>query len=95
MFDKKDKREVGFVYSIVDLVQDEAIIPQFCSKTQENAKRQFAIFLNQNKFKPADFELRQIGVYYSSEDGLNICRGSEVLLSNYMREDFEASVDKE
>lgn len=83
----------GKVYCIVDLVQDEAIIPQFCSKTEENAKRQFAIFLSQNKFKTSDFELRLIGEYGYQEDGKRVCRGSDVFLSNYMKEDFEVTVE--
>lgn len=86
------KKEIGNVYAIIDLVQDEAIIPQFCSKTEENAKREFAIFLSQNKFKTADFELRLIGSYIGFEEGKFICRGSDVMLENYMRNDFEATV---
>ena len=89
-------KSVGKVYAIIDLVQDEAIIPQFCSKTEENAKRQFAIFLSQNKFKTADFELRCIGDYVDFELGTFVCRGSDVMLADYMRDNFEATVkDKE
>lgn len=87
---KLNKLVVGCVYEIRDLISDEAIVPQFCSKTVENAKRQFAIFLSQNKFKPCDFELRLIGEYYS--DGKPLCRGSDVLIENYMKQDFEPTV---
>ena len=80
----------GKVYEIRDLISDEAIIPMFCSKTEENAKRQFAIFLSQNKFKSCDFELNEIGLY--GENCSNVCRGSEVLISDYFR---EASVGEE
>lgn len=95
MFDKsKNSERIGYVFEIRDLIQDEPVIPQFCSKTKENAKRQFAIFLSQNKFKPCDFELNLIG-QYCNDNGEKICKGSEVLISDYMREDFEASVNKE
>lgn len=87
---KLNNKVVGNVYEIRDLVSDEAIVPQFCSKTEENAKRQFAIFLSQNKFKPCDFELRVIGEYYDS--GNSVCRGSDVLISNYMKDEFEPTV---
>ena len=87
---KLNNKVVGCVYEIRDLVSDEAIVPQFCSKTEENAKRQFAIFLSQNKFKPCDFELRVIGEYYDS--GSSVCRGSDVLISNYMKDEFEPTV---
>lgn len=92
---KNTFKTVGKVYAIIDLVQDEAIIPQFCSKTEENAKRQFAIFLSQNKFKTADFELRCIGDYIDFEVGSFVCRGSDVMLESYMRNDFEATVQKD
>ena len=96
MFDRKAKPTVGYVFEIRDLIQDEAIIPQFCSKTEENAKRQFAIFLSQNKFKPCDFELNKIGEYDSDiQTSVRICKGSEVMISDYMREDFEADSTKE
>lgn len=88
-------KTVGKVYAIIDLVQDEPIIPQFCSKTEENAKRQFAIFLSQNKFKTADFELRCIGEYFDFDAGHFVCRGSDVMLENYMRSDFESTVSKD
>lgn len=94
MFDKKDS--VGYVFEIRDLIQDEAIIPQFCSKTEENAKRQFAIFLSQNKFKPCDFELNKIGQYDSDvSKSTRICKGSEVFIADYMRDDFEPTVNKD
>ena len=35
---KLNNKVVGNVYEIRDLVSDEAIVPQFCSKTEENAK---------------------------------------------------------
>lgn len=77
----------GKVYEIVDLVADEAIVPCFCSKTVDNAKRQFAIFLSQNKFNSHDFQLNEIGSYSSSaSNSVTVCRGSDVLLSDYMRE---------
>lgn len=91
MFDKNKVQ--GYVFEIRDLIQDEAIIPQFCSKTEANAKRQFAIFLSQNKFKPCDFELNLIGTYGTEEK--RICKGSEVMISDYMRDDFEATENKE
>ena len=78
----------GFVFEIRDLIQDEAIVPQFCCKTYEGAKRQFAIFLSQNKFKPSDFRLNIIGQYGQVSEF--VCNGSQVLLSDYMRDDFEA-----
>lgn len=90
MFDKTKKSTENGVYEIRDLVQDEPVIPQFCSKTEENAKRQFAIFLSQNKFKPSDFRLNRIG-YYNNASGEMICNGSQVLLADYMRDDFEAT----
>ena len=90
---KLSKDVNGYVYEIRDNVSDEAIIPQFCSKTEENAKRQFAIFLSQNKFKPSDFELNCIGSYFDKGD--RVCRGSEVLVSDYMKQDFESDVSKE
>lgn len=79
------KNNYGKVYEIRDLISDEAVIPQFCSHTEENAKRQFAIFLSQNKFKTCDFELNEIG-YYESDKLKTICRGSEVLVTEYVRE---------
>lgn len=90
MFDKTKKSTENGVYEIRDLVQDEPVIPQFCSKTEENAKRQFAIFLSQNKFKHSDFRLNRIG-YYNNASGEMICNGSQVLLADYMRDDFEAT----
>ena len=96
MFDKTRKATVGYVFEIRDLIQDEAIIPQFCSKTEENAKRQFAIFLSQNKFKPCDFELNCIGQYDSDiSKSIRVCKGSEVMISDYIRDDFEATESKE
>ena len=95
MFDKgKNNVTIGYVFEIRDLVQDEAIIPQFCSHTYENAKRQFAIFLSQNKFKSSDFELNCIGKYDNAA-GEKVCRGSEVLVSDYMKDDFEPDANKE
>lgn len=84
----------GYVYEIRDNISNEAIVPQFCSKTEENAKRQFAIFLSQNKFKSSDFELNCIGSY-SVDDSKRVCRGSEVLISDYMKQDFEPEATKE
>lgn len=92
LFDKS--KNSGLVFEIRDLVQDEAIIPQFCCKTVEGAKRQFAIFLSQNKFKPSDFRLNIIGEY-SSEAVETVCNGSQVLISDYMKDDFEATENKE
>lgn len=95
MFDKKkNSATMGYVFEIRDLIQDEPVIPQFCSKTVENAKRQFAIFLSQNKFKPCDFELNIIGEY-DNVDGEKVCKGSEVLISDYFRDDFEPDSQKE
>ena len=85
------KNNYGLVYEIRDLISDEAIIPQFCSHTEENAKRQFAIFLSQNKFKSCDFELNVIGSYESDKMS-TVCRGSDILVSEYLR---EAYVDEE
>lgn len=90
----RELTDYGYVYEIRDLINNEAIIPQFCSHTEENAKRQFAIFLSQNKFKSCDFELNCIGTY-SPETRNFICRGSEVLISDYMRDDFEPNNSKE
>lgn len=89
-----NSKNAGLVFEIRDLVQDEAIIPQFCCKTVEGAKRQFAIFLSQNKFKPSDFRLNIIGEY-SAEAVEIVCNGSQVLISDYMKDDFEATENKE
>ena len=88
---KKEIKSAGGVYEIRDIVSDEAIVPQFCSKTEENARRQFAIFLSQNKLKSSDFELNLIGFY--NHVGERVCRGSEVFIADYMKDDFEENVD--
>lgn len=93
---KKDNKIVssfgcGMVFEIRDLVSDEAVIPQFCSKTVENAKRQFAVFLSQNQFKPSDFRLNKIGEYNSTLPEF-VCNGSQVLISDYAKSDFESEV---
>lgn len=85
----------GAVYEIRDLVENEAVIPTFFAKTEESAKRQFALFLYQNKFKPSSFRLNRIG-FYDRTKCENICDGFEVNVQDYMRDDFESNVsDKE
>lgn len=83
-----EKKEGGYVFEIRDLVQDEPVVPQFCCKTVEGAKRNFAIFLSQNKMKPSDFRLNIIGKYNSDLPKM-VCNGSQVFISDYMRDDFE------
>ena len=80
----------GLVFEIRDLVQDEPVVPQFCCKTVDGAKRNFALFLANNKMKPSDFRLNIIGNYNNDLPEM-VCNGSQVLLSDYMREDFEAT----
>ena len=53
--ENKTKMNTGLVFEIRDLIQDEPVVPQFCCKTVDGAKRNFAIFLSQNKMKPSDF----------------------------------------
>lgn len=78
----------GFVFEIRDLIQDEPIVPQFCCKTYEGAKRQFAIFLSQNKLKKSDFRLNLIGEY-NPDNSEVIANGSEVLVSDYLDSPIE------
>lgn len=78
----------GFVFEIRDLIQDEAIVPQFCCKTYEGAKRQFAIFLSQNKLKKSDFRLNMIGEYNPDHSEI-VANGSEVLVSDYLDSPIE------
>lgn len=73
----------GLVFEIRDTIQDEAIVPQFCCKTVEGAKRNFAMFLSQNKLKKSDFTLNLIG-NYNSDLPERICYGSQVLVEDYL-----------
>lgn len=85
----------GAVYEIRDLVENEAIIPAMCCKTEESAKRQFAIFLFNNKLKPSTFRLNRIG-FYDRSQAEKVCEGFEVNVEDYMKNDFEQNVsDKE
>lgn len=78
----------GYVFEIRDLIQDEAIVPQFCCKTREGAKRQFALFLSQNKLKKSDFRLNLIGSYDPDFPDM-IANGSEVLVADYLDSPIE------
>lgn len=78
----------GSVFEIRDLIQDEPIVPQFCCKTIEGAKRQFALFLSQNKLKKSDFRLNLIGGYNPDEPQM-IANGSEVLVTDYLDSPIE------
>lgn len=73
----------GLVFEIRDTIQDEAIVPQFCCKTVEGAKRNFALFLSQNKLKKSDFTLNLIG-NYNADLPERICYGSQVLIEDYI-----------
>lgn len=78
----------GLVFEIRDLIQDEAIVPQFCCKTLEGAKRNFAMFLSQNKLKKSDFRLNLIG-NYNSDLPERVCDGSQVLVEDYLDKPIE------
>lgn len=86
--ENKTSMNTGLVFEIRDLIQDEPVVPQFCCKTVDGAKRNFAIFLSQNKMKPSDFRLNLIGNYNNDLPEM-ICNGSQVFISDYMRDDFE------
>lgn len=80
--------QAGLVFEIRDTIQDEAIVPQFCCKTVEGAKRNFAMFLSQNKLKKSDFTLNLIG-NYNADLPERICYGSQVLVEDYLDKPVE------
>lgn len=80
--------QAGLVFEIRDTIQDEAIVPQFCCKTVEGAKRNFAMFLSQNKLKKSDFTLNLIG-NYNADLPERICYGSQVLVEDYLDKPIE------